>query len=110
MTKMWSLELAPISSVHLQRSHEHRKSVDHKEGSLGFLVNQLVKNWEKEASYKGSGAPSYQRSTASHAMEGRCTQWMAYSGWILTTLSWERLLTTSPRTPCCGSAVGSGAG
>ena len=23
MTKMWSLELAPISSVHLQRSHEH---------------------------------------------------------------------------------------
>ena len=31
------------------------KSVDHKEGSLGFLVNNLVKNWEKEASYKLKG-------------------------------------------------------
>ncbi len=31
------------------------KSVDHKEGSLGFLVNNLVKNWEKEASYKVKG-------------------------------------------------------
>ncbi|KAA6425905.1 MAG: hypothetical protein FRX49_04280 [Trebouxia sp. A1-2] len=34
---------------------DERKSVDHKEGSLGFLVNQLVKNWEKEASYKVKG-------------------------------------------------------
>jgi hypothetical protein len=32
------------------------KSVDHKEGSLGFLVNNLVKNWEKEASYKVKGS------------------------------------------------------
>lgn len=32
------------------------KSVDHKEGSLGFLVNNLVKNWEKEASYKLKGS------------------------------------------------------
>ncbi len=32
------------------------KSVDHDEGSLGFLVNNLVKNWEKEASYKVKGS------------------------------------------------------
>ncbi len=32
------------------------KSVDHEEGSLGFLVNNLVKNWEKEASYKVEGS------------------------------------------------------
>ena len=32
------------------------KTVDHKAGSLGFLVNNLVKNWEKEASYKVKGS------------------------------------------------------
>lgn len=64
------------------------------------LKGALFKAWTTaNCLLQGSGAPSYQRSTASHAMEGRCTQWMAYSGWILTTLSWERLLTTSPRTP-----------
>lgn len=36
-------------------NYEKEKSVDHKEGSLGFLVNNLVKNWEKEASYKVKG-------------------------------------------------------
>ncbi|KAL0018648.1 hypothetical protein WJX77_000007 [Trebouxia sp. C0004] len=61
-----SPELAPISSVHMQMPREYNKSVHHEEGSLGFLVNNLVKNWEKEASYKvkgRSGAQLYRRST-----------------------------------------------
>ncbi|KAI9489777.1 hypothetical protein BDB00DRAFT_841366 [Zychaea mexicana] len=36
----------------VNEAFDKEKSVDHEEGSLNWLVSNLVKNWEKEMSYK----------------------------------------------------------
>ncbi|KAI7884778.1 hypothetical protein K492DRAFT_173250 [Lichtheimia hyalospora FSU 10163] len=36
----------------VNEAYEQEKSVTHEEGSLSWLVSNLVKNWEKEMSYK----------------------------------------------------------
>ncbi|KAI9319410.1 hypothetical protein BX666DRAFT_2018445 [Dichotomocladium elegans] len=36
----------------VNEAFEKEKTVEHEEGSLGWLVSNLVKNWEKEMSYK----------------------------------------------------------
>ncbi|KAG2221720.1 hypothetical protein INT45_007126 [Circinella minor] len=36
----------------VNEAYEEEKTVTHEEGSLGWLVSNLVKNWEKEMSYK----------------------------------------------------------
>ncbi|ORZ02846.1 hypothetical protein BCR43DRAFT_482267 [Syncephalastrum racemosum] len=36
----------------VNETYDQEKTVEHEEGSLGWLVSNLVKNWEKEMSYK----------------------------------------------------------
>ncbi|KAI8138528.1 hypothetical protein BJV82DRAFT_545774 [Fennellomyces sp. T-0311] len=36
----------------VNQAYDEEKTVTHEEGSLGWLVSNLVKNWEKEMSYK----------------------------------------------------------